>query len=169
MLAGTLSLAGSTVVAAFYFAFLLGVLGVPTYAIVTTIVSFYRWLDSATRWRGPSPEAGRLSVAQSPSNLNRPRRPSNPACGVVTVVKHSAPSGGTDAGSEDSVRRGRTDPAMNLKPRPEASMSDRRRRLNERLRAEYIAGAEQEWRKRTGRPMTAKELDRVPRRYPGDA
>ena len=47
-------------------------------------------------------------------------------------------------------------------------MSDRRRRLNERLRAEYIAGAEEEWRKRTGRPMTAEELERVLRRYPGD-
>jgi hypothetical protein len=33
---------------------------------------------------------------------------------------------------------------------------DRRRRLNERLRAEYIAGAEAEWRKRTGRLMTAR-------------
>ena len=43
-----------------------------------------------------------------------------------------------------------------------------RRRLNERLRAEWIAGAEEEWRKRTGRPMTAEELERVLRRYPGD-
>ena len=40
--------------------------------------------------------------------------------------------------------------------------------LNQRLRAEYIAGAEEEWRKRTGRPMTAEELQRVLRRYPGD-
>ena len=45
---------------------------------------------------------------------------------------------------------------------------DRWRRLNERLRAEYIAGAEEEWRKRTGRPMTAGELERVWRRYPGN-
>jgi hypothetical protein len=29
------------------------------------------------------------------------------------------------------------------------------RRMNLRLRAEYMAGAEDEWRKRTGRPMTA--------------
>jgi hypothetical protein len=42
------------------------------------------------------------------------------------------------------------------------------RQLNERLRAEYIAGAEEEWRRRTGRPMTAEELERVLRRYPGD-
>ena len=41
-------------------------------------------------------------------------------------------------------------------------------RLNQRLRAECIAGAEEEWRKRTERPMTAEELQRVLRRYPGD-
>ena len=40
--------------------------------------------------------------------------------------------------------------------------------LNERLRAEFIAGAEEEWRKRTGRPMTAAELAQMLRRYPGD-
>jgi hypothetical protein len=40
--------------------------------------------------------------------------------------------------------------------------------LNQRLEAEFIAGAEEEWRKRTGRPMTAEELERVLRRYPGD-
>jgi hypothetical protein len=41
--------------------------------------------------------------------------------------------------------------------------------MNVRLRAEFIAGAEEEWRKRTGRPMTAEELERVVRRYSGDA
>jgi hypothetical protein len=46
-------------------------------------------------------------------------------------------------------------------------LSDRRRRLNERLRAELMAGAETEWLKRTGRLMTAEELDRVLRRCPG--
>jgi hypothetical protein len=40
--------------------------------------------------------------------------------------------------------------------------------LNERLRAEFIAGAETEWQERTGRPMTQEELERVLRRYPGD-
>jgi len=48
------------------------------------------------------------------------------------------------------------------------AVADRRRRLNERLRAECIAGAEADWRKWTGRPMTADELERVLRRYPGD-
>jgi hypothetical protein len=46
--------------------------------------------------------------------------------------------------------------------------SERRQRLRERLRAEYIAGAEEETRRRTGRPMTAEELERVLRRYPGN-
>jgi hypothetical protein len=32
----------------------------------------------------------------------------------------------------------------------------------------FIAGAEEEWRKRTGRPMTVAELELVLRRYPGD-
>jgi hypothetical protein len=40
--------------------------------------------------------------------------------------------------------------------------------MNLRLRAEFMAGAEEEWRKRTGRPMTVEELERVLRRYPGD-
>jgi len=44
---------------------------------------------------------------------------------------------------------------------------ERRRRLNERLRAAWVAGAETEWRKATGRPMTREELQRVLRRYPG--
>jgi hypothetical protein len=41
-------------------------------------------------------------------------------------------------------------------------------RLILRLRGEFIAGAEEERRKRTGQPMTAEELGRVLRRYPGD-
>lgn len=51
---------------------------------------------------------------------------------------------------------------------PVINAADRRRGLNERLRAEWIVGAEEEWRMRTGRPMTAEELERVLRRYPGD-
>jgi hypothetical protein len=54
--------------------------------------------------------------------------------------------------------------------RPERPIdpADWQRRMNLRLRAEFIAGAEEEWRKRTGRPMTAEELERELRRYPGD-
>jgi hypothetical protein len=40
--------------------------------------------------------------------------------------------------------------------------------MNLRLRAEFLAGAEEEWRRRTGRRMTAKELECVLRRYPGE-
>jgi hypothetical protein len=44
----------------------------------------------------------------------------------------------------------------------------RRRQLNERLRASFIAGAEEESHRRLGRGLTREELDRVLRRYPGD-
>jgi hypothetical protein len=53
-------------------------------------------------------------------------------------------------------------------PKRAAESVERRRRLNQRLRAEFIAGAEEEWRKRTGRPTTREALERVLRRYPGD-
>jgi len=43
-----------------------------------------------------------------------------------------------------------------------------RKLLNDRARTEFVAGAEEEWRRRTGRPMTAEEMERVLRRYPGD-
>ena len=46
--------------------------------------------------------------------------------------------------------------------------ADWQRHMNLRLRAEFIAGAEEEWRKQTGRPMTAEDLERMIRRYPGD-
>jgi hypothetical protein len=52
---------------------------------------------------------------------------------------------------------------------PPIDVIEGRRRLNERLRGEWVAGAEEEWRKRTGRQVTAEELERVLRRYPGDA
>jgi hypothetical protein len=40
--------------------------------------------------------------------------------------------------------------------------------LNERLRAAFIAGAEEDSRRRLGRGLTPDELERVLRRYPGD-
>ena len=49
-----------------------------------------------------------------------------------------------------------------------ANPPERRRGLRERLLAEWIAGAEEEWRRRNGRAMTAAELERVLRSYPGD-
>jgi hypothetical protein len=45
----------------------------------------------------------------------------------------------------------------------------RRRRLNERLRASFIAGAEEESRRRLGRGLTREKLERVLRHCPGDA
>ena len=52
--------------------------------------------------------------------------------------------------------------------RPVDPVKDRRQRLRERLSAEWIAGAEEEWRKRNGRGMTSAELELVLKRYPGD-
>ena len=52
--------------------------------------------------------------------------------------------------------------------RPVKAERNRRHRFKERARAEYLAGAEEDWRQAAGRPMTAEELERVVRRYPGD-
>ena len=52
--------------------------------------------------------------------------------------------------------------------RPVKTERNRRQRFKERARMEYVAGAEKDWRKQTGRPMTAEELQRVLRQYPGD-
>jgi hypothetical protein len=52
--------------------------------------------------------------------------------------------------------------------RPVESDRNRRRQFKVRARAEYIAGAEEKCRRRTGRPMTAAELERVIRQYLGD-
>ena len=54
--------------------------------------------------------------------------------------------------------------------RPERPIdpADWQRKMNLRLRAEFMTGAEEEWHRRNGRPMTAEELERVLRRYPGD-
>lgn len=41
-------------------------------------------------------------------------------------------------------------------------------RLNQRLRQAFLAGAEEDSRHRPGRGLTAEELVRVLRRYPGD-
>ncbi len=52
--------------------------------------------------------------------------------------------------------------------RPVDPHRNRRQRFKERARLDYLAGAEEDWRRKTGRPMTAEELERVLRRYPGD-
>ena len=57
---------------------------------------------------------------------------------------------------------------MMAERRPPETARQHRWRLNVRLRLEWIAGAEEEWRRRTGRPMTAEELERVVGQYPGD-
>jgi hypothetical protein len=49
-----------------------------------------------------------------------------------------------------------------------ASVQHHHPTLHERLRAEFIAGAEEDSRRRLGRGLTAGELARVLRHYPGD-
>jgi hypothetical protein len=46
--------------------------------------------------------------------------------------------------------------------------ASRRQRLYERLRPAFLAGAEEDSRRRLGRGLTRNELERVLRRYPGD-
>ena len=63
-------------------------------------------------------------------------------------------------------RAGRTDVLMGGHvPDPD---QDRRARLNRRLRQAFVAGAEQDSRRRLGRGLTAEEMERVLRHYPGD-
>jgi hypothetical protein len=56
-----------------------------------------------------------------------------------------------------------------MSDRSESNRSEgARKRLNERLRAEFLAGAEEQSRRRLGRGLTREEVERVTRRYPGD-
>jgi hypothetical protein len=95
-----------------------------------------------------------LSSVERPMEV-RPGTESLHSYGVRPAIRssaiHSWPS------CQESRSRG--------SPRPAASSSQA---SHQRLRAEFFAGAEVEWHKRTGRPMTAEELGRVLRRYPGD-
>jgi hypothetical protein len=53
-------------------------------------------------------------------------------------------------------------------PSQPTDRSKRFRELNRRLRAAFIAGAEERSRREAGRGLTEQELERVLRRYPGD-
>ena len=55
-----------------------------------------------------------------------------------------------------------------MKRPPPDPTRERRRRLNERLREAFIEAAEEDRRRHLGRGLTAEELERVLRRYPGD-
>jgi hypothetical protein len=57
---------------------------------------------------------------------------------------------------------------MKPPPKPEGNHIVRRRHHNERLRAVFVEGAEEDSRRRLGRRLTPDELERVLRRYPGD-
>jgi hypothetical protein len=55
-----------------------------------------------------------------------------------------------------------------LQARAASADRERRHRLNKRLRQAFLEGAEEDSRRRLGRGLTAEELERVLRRYPGD-
>jgi hypothetical protein len=55
-----------------------------------------------------------------------------------------------------------------LKARAASVDQEHRTRLNQRLRQAFIAGAEEDSRRRLGRGMTAEEMKRVLLQYPGD-
>ena len=57
---------------------------------------------------------------------------------------------------------------MGEAPGQPTGSSSRRKELNRRLRAAFIAGAEERSRETVGRGLTGEELERVLRRYPGD-
>jgi hypothetical protein len=55
-----------------------------------------------------------------------------------------------------------------LKARAASADKERLKRLNKRLRAALVEGAEEDSRRRLGRGLTVEELERVLWRYPGD-
>jgi hypothetical protein len=55
-----------------------------------------------------------------------------------------------------------------LKARAASSDQECRERLNKRLRAAFLEGAEEDSQRRLGRGLTAEEQERVLWRYPGD-
>jgi hypothetical protein len=57
---------------------------------------------------------------------------------------------------------------MTSAERPTEADRERRRRLNRRLRAEFVAGAEEASRRHLERGLTLDELKRILRHYPGD-
>jgi hypothetical protein len=56
-----------------------------------------------------------------------------------------------------------------LKARAASADRECRERLNKRLGQAFIAGAEEDSRRRLGRGLSVEELERVLWRYPGDA
>ena len=56
----------------------------------------------------------------------------------------------------------------NAEQRRAGDAQPRRARLNQRFRQAFVEGAEEGSRRRLGRGLTAEELERVLRRYPGD-
>ena len=60
--------------------------------------------------------------------------------------------------------------SITVKPQPDPSVgaAEHRRHLNRQLRAAFLAGAEEDAQRRLGRGLSAEELQKVLRQYPGD-
>lgn len=86
--------------------------------------------------------------------------PPRDARGLAMQIVRRAPTGGLGPVSFAA-------PGAGAEP-DQVDRRTRRDRLNERLRAAFIAGAEEDSMLRLGRGLTADELEPVLRRYPGD-
>ena len=76
-----------------------------------------------------------------------------------------APQVATGTGEDEVAALRALDDRLRGVPRPDGG---RLEELNRRLRQALIDSAEADSRQRLGRGLTADELGRVPRRYPGD-
>jgi hypothetical protein len=105
--------------------------------------------------------SGVTPVPQGPSGgATRPTRASAPVPDSRSRVMRPARAGGSGGVGCAPMKVKHTE-------RP-IDPAEWQRQMNRRLRAEFIAGAEEEWREPRGRPMTAEELERVLRRYSGE-
>jgi len=57
---------------------------------------------------------------------------------------------------------------MNDRPRERIERASREEHLNRKLRRAFVAGTEERSQRELGRGLTADELRRILRRYPGD-
>jgi hypothetical protein len=76
----------------------------------------------------------------------------------------------TPSGGRMSAGRWPIDQAAQGRPMPRTSepFAEHRHELNRRLRAAFLAGAEDRFRAEHGRGLTESELRRVMQRHPGD-
>lgn len=117
------------------------------------------------RWSGWALGALRLGCPGRSASRSRCCR-ANLAVGLS-----SRPEGHYKSASEVgawTVLCGRLTTVKVKRPERPIDPADWPRQMNLRLRLEFIAGAEEDSRRRLGRGLTNEELERALRRYPGD-